>query len=145
MPDKRRGTLPPVEGENVGPRGRVTAEDAEYVRDQIDSALSIPHALGSRPDGREIVDEWLQPTGQRDQDGAPIYELVQGGTQHWRDVDAEGELEVAAFEARLVEQHGSERAKQAVRAAIERGPRTPTQPTDPSPNPPPPRGPKDRT
>lgn len=84
-----------------------------------------------RPDGREIVDAWDQPTGQRDQDGAPIYERVQGGTQHWVDVDEEGELEISPFEARLVERLGDQRARAAVQAALERGPRTPTQPSPP--------------
>lgn len=126
-------------------RGHVAQEDARHVRDQINSALSIPNTLGSRSDGTEVTDEWIQPTGEVGQDGAPVYELVQGGTQHWIDVDEEGELEISPFEARLVERLGDQRARAAVQAALERGPRTPTQPTDPSPNPPPPRGPKDRT
>lgn len=116
-------------------RGRVAAQDAEHVRDAVDSVLGYPSTTGQLQDGTVIEDSWLQPSGETDEDGAPVYVQVTGGTLTHRQLDETGEYLVTHFEAALVNEHGSARARAAVQAALERGPTT--VPPDVPPGPPP--------
>jgi hypothetical protein len=99
-------------------RGRVTTQDAEYVRAAVDVALGLPHLHGERPDGTPVEDTWLQP--------GPDGELVraEGGTRTYRDAEPDGTYVLEREHADLLETRGTARARAAARAAIERGPAT---------------------
>lgn len=99
-------------------RGRVTSEDAEYVRAAVDVALGLPHLHGERPDGTPVDDAWLQPGSGGE------FVRVEGGTRTYREPEADGTYLLEREHADLLETRGTARARAAARAAIERGPAT---------------------
>lgn len=96
--------------------GRVAAEDAEYVRAELDAALGLPSLAGERPDGQLVEDAWMQPTPE----GEVV--RVEGGTVTYRTLEPDGTYLIEREHAELLEATGTERARVAVRAALERGP-----------------------